>query len=78
MKKQGRVIKKQVARGSKSERQAVLLSTDEGDFVLRREGGNAFKDEILDGLVGQNISCTGQVHGYTFIIKSWKELAAED
>jgi hypothetical protein len=78
MKMQGRVIKKQVARGSKSERKAVLLSTDEGEFVLRRQGGNAFQDEVLDGLVGQNISCTGQLHGYTFIIKSWKELAEEE
>ena len=67
----GRVIKRLVAAGSKSERQAVLLSTASGDYVLRRQGGNAFNDPELSRLVGQTISAEGDLHGYTFIMRSW-------
>ena len=34
----GNVIKKLIARGSKSEHEAVCLVTDQGEFVLRRRG----------------------------------------
>ncbi len=68
-----------VAPGSKSERTAVVLRTRDGkQFVLRREGGNAFRDQVLEDLVGKTItgsgvvpSLTGAVPGQTFILKRW-------
>jgi hypothetical protein len=69
----GTVIKKLFARGSKSEHEAVCLVTDHGEFVLRRRGGNPFSDPELDKLVGKQISCEGEVVGYTLIISSWSE-----
>jgi hypothetical protein len=71
----GRVIQKRIGTGSKSERLAVLLSTPEGEFVLRREGGNAFQDPVLEGYVGKTVQCEGTLHGYTLIVSSIEEKA---
>jgi hypothetical protein len=68
----GQVVKKSVAAGSKSARDAVMLVTDEREYVLRRQGGNPFADPVLDDLVGQRIQCEGNVHGYTFLMSQWK------
>jgi hypothetical protein len=70
----GRVIKEVFAKGSKSERPAVLLDTGTTRYVLRREGGNPFSDPALDKLVGKTISAVGNVTGYTLIMSKWSEL----
>lgn len=70
----GRVIRKRVSPGSKSDRQAVVLVSDKGEFVLRRKGGHPFTDDILDQLVGKQIDGEGHLHGYTFIMSNWKEI----
>jgi len=69
----GTVIKKLFAHGSKSEHEAVCLVTDRGEFVLRRRGGNPFSDPELDKLEGKEISCEGELVGYTLIISAWSE-----
>ena len=69
----GHVIKKPFASGSKSEREAVVLVTEEGEFVLRRLGGNPFFDAELENLVGKTIHCDGDLTGYTFIMTRWTE-----
>jgi hypothetical protein len=69
----GRVIKKRFAVGSKSEREAILLVTDDRQYVLRRHGGNPFTDPILEGLVGKSIDGDGVIHGHTFIMSQWAE-----
>jgi hypothetical protein len=69
----GRVIKEVVAKGSKSERPAVILDTGKKQYVLRRPGENPFSDPTLDGLVGKTISATGNVTGYTLIMSEWSE-----
>lgn len=69
----GHVTKKLFAAGSKSEREAVILVTDKGEFVLRRKGGNPFFDAELEGLVGKRIRCTGDLTGYTFLMNNWTE-----
>jgi hypothetical protein len=71
----GRVIKHLAAKGSKSERQAVFLETDnEGSFLLRRRGGNPFFDPILQKLVGKTIHCKGILTEHTLIISDWAEI----
>jgi hypothetical protein len=69
----GQVVKRPFGVGSKSERAAVMLVTPEGDFVLRRRGGNAFADPELDRLVGKRICGEGLVQGYTLIMSQWRE-----
>ena len=68
----GTVDRRRVAPGSKSERMAVVLRADDGgEYVLRRMGGNAFRDPTLDALVGETITGTGLVTGHTFIMTDW-------
>jgi hypothetical protein len=72
MQLRGKVVRKSVGAGSKSERAAVVLVTADGEYVLRRSGGNAFADPELDALVGAKIRATGTLHGYTFLVDSWE------
>ena len=69
----GRVTKKLFAEGSKSEREAVVLVTDAGEYVLRRKGGNPFFDAELETLVGKSIKGEGDLTGYTFLMTGWTE-----
>jgi len=69
----GEVVKKPFAVGSKSERDAVKIITQEGEFVLRRQGGNPFFDPELDQLVGKFIHGQGTQHENHLILTSWEE-----
>jgi hypothetical protein len=71
MQLRGKVVRKPVGSGSKSERAAVVLVTPDTEYVLRRVGGNPFADPELDRLVGAQIRATGTLHGYTFLMDSW-------
>jgi hypothetical protein len=68
---EGVVVRKRVAAGSKSDREAVVLEAGE-DLVLRIRGGNAFADPRLDALVGKRIRGTGTRTGYTLILDEWE------
>jgi hypothetical protein len=72
MKFRGQVVTQPVARGSKSEHTAVMLKTADRDYVLRREGGNPFRDPGLDDLVGHTIEGEGIVHDYVLIMSKWR------
>jgi hypothetical protein len=71
---EGRVVRKQVGKGSKSDHSAVVLETEDSDLVLRRQGGNAFRDPQLEELVGRRIRGTGRRSGSTLILTDWEEL----
>lgn len=64
----GSVVKRPFATGSKSQRDAILLVTDDREYVLRRPGANSFLDPELERLVGKRIQCTGTVTGYTLLM----------
>lgn len=74
MQLKGHVTKKSFATGSKSERDAVILVTKEGEYLLRRRCGNPFSDPELEKLVGENIRCEGDLTGYTFLMDTWREV----
>ena len=68
----GTVAQALISPGSKSEHWGAVLRTERGDeFILRRAGGNAFRDETLEALVGTTITGTGIVVGQTFIMQDW-------
>jgi len=47
-----------------------MLSTPEGDFVLRRMGGNPYADPELERMLGQTVRSEGElVGGYTFLAR---------
>jgi len=62
---------KPYGKGSKSEHDAVFLSTGAGEYLLRRAGGNAFRDPQLDSLVGKEIMCEGITTDHTLIMSKW-------
>ena len=69
---QGRVVRKRVSIGSKSEHEAIVLVTDDGqEYKLRREGGNPFRDPELDVLEGKRIECEGIVRDGLIIMTRW-------
>jgi hypothetical protein len=71
----GKVFRKVIAPGSKSEREAVVLETGDQTLVLRRTGGNPFDDRSLESLVGKTISAEGNVlGGYTLLMSKWTEI----
>jgi len=68
----GRVKKQVIARGSRSEREAVVLEThDGGMLVLRRPGGNAFDDPDLDALVGKELTAEGRLLGRELFLSNF-------
>jgi hypothetical protein len=74
----GQVVKGPFAVGSKSEHEVAYLNCKQGRYVLRRPGGNAFHDPILEKLVGRTIRCRGVIDGYQFLLSNWSEVKAED
>lgn len=70
----GKVTRKLYGQGSKSERSAVCLETPEAVYVLRRQGGNAFRDPELDKLVGKTIEGEGSIAATTLILTSYREV----
>lgn len=72
----GAVVKQSFAKGSKSEREAVLLLAGDQRYVLRRQGGNAFHDPALEELVGKTIQGTGSLAGSTFLLSDWVVLSS--
>ena len=74
MRRSGLVVRRRVFAGSKSERDAVMLRTAEGDLVLRRADGPAFGDRALDALEGKSIATDGELVGNTFVMTGWREV----
>ncbi len=77
MELRGKVVKESFGQGTKSERVAVQLVTPAGKYVLRRAGGNAFQDPVLEELVGKTIVGTGVLQGYVFIMSAWQEVTGD-
>lgn len=73
----GRVVKHLAAAGSKSERQAVFLETEDGSYLLRLRSGNPFFDPELERLVGKTIHCKGILTENTLIISDWDEVVRQ-
>lgn len=69
----GVVRKEVINKGSKSERDAVLLGQSDDEFlILRRKNTNPYEeDSVLESLVGQHITCKGlKAAGKVLVISS--------
>jgi hypothetical protein len=65
----GTVARALIAPRSKSQHVGVVLRTAAGDeYILRRRGGNAFHDAVLERLVGATITGLGLVTNRSFIM----------
>jgi hypothetical protein len=67
----GRVRKKKLYAGTKSEHEGLVLVTAEGEFKLQRKGGNPFWDEALAELEGKAIEAEGALKDTRFIMSQW-------
>jgi hypothetical protein len=74
MKLRGKVAKKLLYAGTKSEHEGLVLVTAEGEFKLQRKGGNPFWDETLAGLEGKEIEVEGAMRETRFIMSQWTVL----
>jgi len=71
MKLRGRVTKKLLYAGTKSEHEGITLVTLQGEFKLRRKAGNPFQDDTLAHLEGREIEGEGIIRGNQFIMDQW-------
>jgi hypothetical protein len=74
MKLRGRVVKKLLYAGTKSEHEGLVLVTAEGEFKLLRKGGNPFWDETLAELEGKEIEAEGTLRETRFTTARWTVL----
>lgn len=70
----GRVVKKRLYAGTKSEHEGLVLVTAEGEFKLLRKGGNPFWDETLAELEGKVIEAEGTLRETRFTTARWTVL----
>jgi hypothetical protein len=71
---EGLVFKGRFAPESKSEHEGPMLRTEAGTYLLRRQSGNAFQDDVLEELIGQRIRGRGRVVDQVFLLESWEHL----
>jgi hypothetical protein len=74
MKFKGKVARKLLYPGTKSEHEGLVLVTAEGEFKLQRKGGNPFWDEMLAELEGKEIEVEGAMRETRFIMSHWTVL----
>jgi hypothetical protein len=74
MKLRGKVSKKLLYAGTKSEHEGLVLVTAEGEFKLQRKGGNPFWDETLAELEGKEIEGEGTMRETRFTMFRWTVL----
>jgi hypothetical protein len=72
MRLRGHVTKKLLNRGTKSEHEGLVLVAPQGEFKLRRQGGNPFRDETLASLDGKVIEGEGILRKGQFIMSGWR------
>jgi hypothetical protein len=69
----GNVGRRTYAADSKSERQAMMIMTEDGaEYLLRRAGANPYADPELDALDGALIEATGRLHRDVFLVEEYR------
>ncbi len=74
MKLRGKVVKRLLYAGTKSEHEGLVLVTAEGEFKLLRKGGNPFWDETLAELEGKEVEAEGTLRETRFTMSHWTVL----
>ena len=74
MKLRGRVTRRVLYKGTKSEHEGLVLLAPKGEFKIRRRGGNPFEDETLASLEGKEIEGEGVVRKGQFLMSGWRTL----
>ena len=67
MKLTGKIVVKPFATGSKSDRLAVFLSTENGEYVLQEKNANPFESSKLEEMEGQTVIVDGELNDYLLL-----------
>jgi hypothetical protein len=65
---EGKVIQLPLSRGSKSERNAVMLDTGEKQYALRWKNDNPFEQKTATSYLNQRIMVKGYLVKMTFLV----------
>lgn len=65
----GRIEKKLIFKGSKSEREAVLLVTGDRDLLLVLKGASPFDYMTFDSYIGHEVTITGDYRDGRLIVE---------
>jgi len=63
----GKIIRKLLNVKSKSEHNGFIIQTNNGDFIINKEGDNPFENETLCLFDGCNVSADGDMYNGKFI-----------
>jgi hypothetical protein len=63
----GYIMRDVYGKGTKSERDAVFIKTDDARYILRRKTGPVFDDDELVQYIGHDAKCEGFLVGTTFL-----------
>ena len=69
---EGLVSRRRINVGSKSEHDATVIATDEGEFKLRRQGGHPFSDPEVQALAGKRIRARGFLSAGQFLMERYE------
>ena len=69
---EGRVGRKRINVGSKSEHEATVIVTERGEFKLRRQGEHPFSDPDVQALAGKRIRARGVFASGQFLMESYE------
>jgi hypothetical protein len=64
----GRVDRRAVGRGTKSERVTVVLETHQEVLVMRARHGPSFGPTGYERYVGRDVACTGTIVGHVLLV----------
>lgn len=74
----GRVERRLLARGTKSEHAGMVLVDERGAVhALRRAGANPFRDAQLEALDGRQLRVRGEAREGYFLVESWTAADAQ-
>lgn len=72
----GKISRRLLAQGTKSEHPGMVLEDARGQLhVLRRVGGNPFRDPELEALEGRRLRLLGRATEGFFLVERWEEVA---
>ena len=69
---EGLVFRRRINIGSKSEHDATVIATKDGEFKLRRQGGHPFSDPEVQALAGKRIRARGFMAAGQFLMENYE------
>jgi hypothetical protein len=67
----GTIIRRKLGKGKQKDEMVNAILTEQGlDIVLRREGTTAFRDALIEGLIGKQCTISGVRQSFVLIAET--------